>query len=342
MQQNDSPLATDQVRTINDLARLAGVSAGTVSRALAGKSVVNDETRRRIEELAAQHQFRPNQMARRLRTQQTGLIGVVVPLGHERRQHLSDPFFMSLLGPLADALTERGYDLMLSRVIPDADDWLERIVTSGMLDGVLVIGQSDQFETIERVAARYRPLVVWGSTLPGQRHCAVGVDNFEGGRLVGERLIARGCRRLAFLGEIRSLEIFERHRGLCAAAAAAGLEAPLQLDTHLASDGMAGEIAAHLDRIEGQVDGIAAASDLIAMRAVRDLTDRGLRVPDDMAITGFDDLPFAEYMIPRITTVRQDLATGAKAMVEALFARIDGSEAPSVEMRPVLVERDTA
>jgi len=105
---------------------------------------------------------------------------------------------------------------------------------------------------------------------------------------------------------------------------------------------MAGEIAAHLDRIEGQVDGIAAASDLIAMRAVRDLTDRGLRVPDDMAITGFDDLPFAEYMIPRITTVRQDLATGAKAMVEALFARIDGSEAPSVEMRPVLVERDTA
>jgi DNA-binding LacI/PurR family transcriptional regulator len=211
-----------------------------------------------------------------------------------------------------------------------------------MLDGVLVIGQSDQFETIERVAARYRPLVVWGSTLPGQRHCAVGVDNFEGGRLVGERLIARGCRRLAFLGEIRSLEIFERHRGLCAAAAAAGLDAPLQLDTHLASDGMAGEIAAHLDRIEGQVDGIAAASDLIAMRAVRDLTDRGLRVPDDMAITGFDDLPFAEYMIPRITTVRQDLATGAKAMVEALFARIDGSEAPSVEMRPVLVERDTA
>lgn len=334
--------ATEKVRTINDLARLAGVSAGTVSRALAGKSVVNEETRRKIEALAAQHQFRPNQMARRLRTQQTGLIGVVVPLGHERRQHLSDPFFMSLLGPLADALTDRGYDLLLSRIIPDADDWLERIVTSGMLDGVLLIGQSDQFETIERVAATYRPLVVWGSHLPGQRHCAVGVDNFRGGQMVGERLIARGCKRIAFMGEVRTLELHERHRGLCAAAAAAGLEPPLQLDTHLASDVMAGEIAAHLDRLGDRIDGIAAASDVIAMRAVRLLTDRGVRVPEDMPITGFDDLPLAEYTVPRITTIRQDLQTGAQAMVTALFARIEGRETASVEMTPVLVERDTA
>ncbi|RYY07119.1 MAG: LacI family transcriptional regulator, partial [Alphaproteobacteria bacterium] len=159
-----------KVRNIADLARLAGVSPGTVSRALAGKALVNAETRARIQALATEHSFRPNQMARRLRTQRTGVIGVVVPLGHERRQHLSDPFFMSLLGHLADSLTENGYDLMLSRIIPDADDWLERIVGSGMLDGVLLIGQSDQWETIERVAAEYRPMVVWGSQMPGQIH----------------------------------------------------------------------------------------------------------------------------------------------------------------------------
>lgn len=331
-----------RVRTIAELAALAGVSAGTVSRALAGKSLVNVETRERIRALAAAHGFRPNQLASRLRTQRTGVIGVVVPLGHERRQHLSDPFFMTLLGHLADALTEQGHDLMLSRIIPDAEDWLERIVDSGMVDGVLLIGQSDQFDKIERVARHYRPMVAWGTHVAGQAHCAVGVDNRGGGRLAGERLIARGCRQIAFMGEIRTLELSERYKGLSAAAAAAGLTPPLQLDTHLASDVMNEEIVAHLEGARGRFDGIAAASDVIAMRAVRALTDRGLRVPGDMPVTGFDDLPLAEQTVPRLTTVRQDLVAGAQAMVDALFARLAGKDAPSVEMPAVLIERDTA
>jgi DNA-binding LacI/PurR family transcriptional regulator len=336
------PDAPARVRNISELARIAGVSAGTVSRALAGKSIVNTETRERIQALAAQHGFRPNQMARRLRTQRTNVIGVVFPLGHERRQHLSDPFFMTILAHLADAVTESGYDLMLSRIIPDAEDWLERIVESGLLDGVLLIGQSDQFEVIERVARHYRPMVAWGSHLPGQVHCAVGVDNRLGGRLAGERLIARGCRRIAFLGEVRSIELQQRYLGLQDAASAAGIEPPVQLDTHLASDIMAAEIAGHLDRVVGHIDGIAAASDGIAIRTVRALVDRGVRVPEDMAITGFDDLPLAEQAVPRLTTVRQDLVAGAQAMVDALFRRMEGVDAPSVEMTPTLVERDTA
>lgn len=329
------------VRTLKDLAQLAGVSTGTASRALAGKSVVNGETRRRIEALAAEHGFQLNQMARRLRTQRTGVIGVAVPLGHERRQHLSDPFFMTLLGHLADRLTERGYDIMLTRVIPDADDWLDMIVRSGMLDGVLLIGQSDQYAVIEATARTYRPLVAWGSVLPDQAHCAVGVDNFRGGLLIGEHLIARGARRLAFMGEIRSLELIERHRGLCAAMAAAGLAPPVQLDTHLASDVMAQEIATNLDRIAGQVDGIVAASDVIAQATVAALLARGVSVPGDVAVTGFDDLPIAAQMRPRLTTVRQDLAAGAEAMVAALLARIDGVATPSVQMVPELLVRET-
>ncbi|KQN03681.1 MULTISPECIES: LacI family DNA-binding transcriptional regulator [unclassified Sphingomonas] len=342
MEQNRS--TTPRVRTIADLARLAGVSAGTVSRALAGKSLVNAETRDRIQALATEHSFRPNQMASRLRTQRTGVIGIVVPLGHERRQHLSDPFFMTMLGFLADRLTENGYDLMLSRIIPDAADWLERIVDSGMMDGVLLIGQSDQIPTIERVAERYRPLVAWGSSnLDGQVHCAVGTDNVAGGRLAGARLIARGCRRIAFLGEMRAPEIRDRYDGVAQAMAAAGIDhPPVQLDTHLASDIMEQEIAGHLDRVGGTIDGIAAASDVIAMTTLRVLADRGIRVPDDMPVVGYDDLPIAISAVPRITTVRQDLATGANAMIDALFRRIAGEDAPSLVLPPVLVERDSA
>ena len=331
-----------RIRNIAELARLAGVSTGTVSRALAGKSLVNAETRERIQALAREHGFRPNQMARRLRVQETKVIGVVVPLGHEQRQHLSDPFFMTILGHLADALTESGYDIMLSRVIPDADDWLERIADSGMLDGVLLIGQSNQFAAIERVAQWYRPMVVWGTCQPGQVHCAVGVDNRLGGQLAGECLIKAGRTRLAFLGETTPPELGQRFLGLCDAAKAAGLLPPLQLNTHLASDIMAGEIAAHIERIGAEVDGIAAGSDLIAMHAVRALADRGINVPGQVSVTGFDDLPLAEQTIPRLTTISQSVPAGARAMVSALFERIAGNEAQSVEMAPVLVRRDTA
>lgn len=330
------------VRTLADLARLAGVHAGTVSRALAGSTVVNDETRLRIEALAAQHNFQPNQMARRLRTQRTGVIGIAVPLGHERRQHVSDPFFLTLFGHLADALTERGYDIMLSRIIPDTEDWLARVVRSGMVDGVLLIGQSDQFDVIEAVAQDYQPLVVWGSRVEGQHHCAIGVDNFNGGRLLGEHLITRGASRIAFMGEIRTLEITERYRGLCAATQAAGIARPIQLDTHMASDVMGDEIASNLDQVLGTIDAIACASDVIARQTIRTLTERGLSVPGDIKVTGFDDLPFTEQMIPSITTIRQDLAIGSKAMINALFARIRGESTPSIEMTPRLMIRDSS
>ncbi|HWU01442.1 MAG TPA: LacI family DNA-binding transcriptional regulator, partial [Novosphingobium sp.] len=128
----------NRIRNIKELAELAGVSTGTVSRALAGSELISLKTRERIQALAEEHGFRPNVMARNLRIQRTGAIGVLIPLGHETGQHISDPFFITMLGLLADALTERGYDLLLTRVIPADAAWLERYVDSGRVDGVLV------------------------------------------------------------------------------------------------------------------------------------------------------------------------------------------------------------
>ena len=224
IESDDTLIPARRVRTIADLAKIAGVSTGTISRALADKSLVNPDTRRRIQELAREHGFRLNRVASNLRTQRTGVINIVIPLGHDRRQHVSDPFFMTMIGYLADGLTERGFQLMLSRVIPDDDDgWLERIVYSGMSDGAIVIGQSDQFDTIERVASDYRSLVVWGEHRDGQRHCSVGTDNFAGGRLAADHLLSNGRRNLCFFGDTRPPEIASRHAGVQAAADKAGL-----------------------------------------------------------------------------------------------------------------------
>jgi len=332
-------LRPKRIRNIQELAKIAGVSAGTVSRALAGKDLVNKETRERIQAIAREHGFRPNQMARKLRTQQTGVIGVVIPLGHERRQTLSDPFFMTLLGHLADELTETGEDIMLSRVIPGDEDWLDRIVDSGMLDGVLMIGQSDQLETIERVAQYYKPLVVWGSHREGQVHCTVGTDNFTGGKLAASHLIQRGKRRLAFFGDTHGPEILERLLGAQAAVAEAP-DASLQMfATHLSREGLDDQITAHLDQLGSEVDGIVAATDVIARAAVRHAHERGIAVPDALAITGYDDLPLASQTVPQLTTVRQDIKGGAREMVRMLHQRIAGQDTRSVVMPPELVVR---
>ncbi|HEX2794184.1 MAG TPA: LacI family DNA-binding transcriptional regulator [Croceicoccus sp.] len=334
--------AIERARTITDLARLAGVSAGTVSRALAGNSLVNARTRERIQELAREHGFQLNRVASNLRRQKTGVIGVVIPLGHDRRQQISDTFFMTLLGHLADALTEQGYDLMLRRVIPDHDpDWLDRFIGSGMIDGVIVVGQSDQFARIEEVAARYRPMVVWGNREPGQRHCAVGSDNRLGGKLAAQRLIDGGATHLAFLGDPEPIEFAARYAGAREAAEAAGVPTEAY-STHLSPDRMADEITAHMDTIVGKANGIFAATDTLAVAALRELRERGVAVPGRMRLVGFDDLPIAAQTMPPLTTVRQDIAAGARGLVDILLRRIAGEDAESLVMPPALIARETA
>jgi DNA-binding LacI/PurR family transcriptional regulator len=331
------------VRTITDLARLAGVSPGTVSRALAGKSLVNTQTREKIEALAREHGFRPNQMASGLRRQKTGVIGVVIPLGHDTRQQISDSFFMTLLGYLADELTTHGYDLMLRRVVPDTDsDWLDRFIGSGMIDGVVVIGQSDQFDRIEDVADSYRPMVVWGNHQEGQRHCVVGTDNRLGGRMAAEHLIASGARRLAFLGDTGPMEFAARFAGAQDVAARMSLPAVQPLVTHLSPDRASEEIARHLARHGREIDGIFAATDTLAALCLTELRAQGLSVPGDIRLVGFDDLPIARQTIPPLTTVRQDIAAGARGLVDLLLRRLAGETTESLVLPPELVARETA
>lgn len=339
---DDKPMRT-AVRTITDLARLAGVSPGTVSRALAGKSLVNTQTRQKIEALAREHGFRPNQMASGLRRQKTGVIGVVIPLGHDIRQQISDSFFMTLLGFLADELTTNGYDLMLRRVVPETDpDWLDRFIGSGMIDGVIVIGQSDQFDRIEEVADSYRPMVVWGNHTEGQRHCVVGTDNRLGGRLAAERLISAGASRIAFLGDTGPIEFAARFAGAEDAARKAGIAPILPLSTHLSPDRASIEIAAHIAAHGADLEGIFAATDTLAALCLTELRKQKMAVPGDVKVVGFDDLPIARQTLPALTTVRQDIAAGAHGLVDLLLRRLAGEATESLVLPPELALRDTA
>jgi DNA-binding LacI/PurR family transcriptional regulator len=328
-----------QIKSLADLARLAGVTPGTVSRALSGTGLIGAATRERIRALADEHDYRPNVLARNLRTRRTGSIGVVLPLGHETGQHVSDPFFMTLLGHLADVLTERGYDLLLSRVIPANDRWLSNLTRSGRMDGVIVVGQSNQAHVLDAVAAKYAPMIVWGARLEGAVHCSVGTDNRKGGELAANHLIDTGCRRIAFFGDPSVPEFAQRLEGCERAVKAAGLS-PTEpvLPVHLTPETAHAAIKDYLAQGDPP-DGIVTASDIIAMNAMRALGECGVAVPGRVSVVGYDDISIAAHTAPPLTTVRQDLEKGAALMVDMLFRRIAGEATESVELEPELIVR---
>ena len=327
--------------TLVGLAKLAGVSVSTVSRALAGNEAISVATRQRVAMLARDHGFQLNQAARNLRLKRTGAIGVVLPLGHETEQSLSDPFFMSLLGYLADYLTKRSYDLLLSRVIPTDEGWLDAIVDAGRVDGVIIIGQSDQTPVIDAVAARYRNMVVWGAALPGGSQVTVGSDNFTGGRIAASHLLKQGRSRLAFFGNPAVPEFAARLEGFNQVLAEKGANQCEVLPVHLTTEASYEAIASFL-ATRPLPDGIFAASDVIAMSALRALDAVGCRVPQDVSVIGYDDIMLARFTSPPLTTVRQDVADGARLLVDTLFRRMAGEDVGSSVLAPVMILRQSA
>ena len=326
-----------------DIARMAGVSSSTVSRALADHPAIPEATRNNIQELAAKHGYVINRAARNLRQSQTQTIAVAVPLGHEREQLISDPFFLRLFGHLADEISQRHYDILLVREpSPDAH-WLGRLVRSQRADGFIIGGQSNQHKALNLAASSYRPLVVLGSELPDQIYCSVGSDNFEGGRLAAEHLLRSGRKRILFVGPAELPQIDLRLAGYRDALRDAGIaiDDSLILAAHFtgtsAFDQVHSAFTAGVD-----FDGVFAASDGIALSAIRALEAAGGCVPRDVSVVGFDDSDIASQSRPSLTTIRQNVPQIAAALVDQLFRRLDGADTRSAVLPVNLVIRDSA
>ena len=326
-----------------DIARLAGVSLSTVSRALAGSHLVAAPKREEIMRLARESGYVVNSMARNLRLQRTQAVSVVVPLGHETSQPLTDPFFMEMLGHLADSITQRGYGMFLQKVVPPMEDWLPHLIGSHKSDGIIVVGQSTEHKALEAAAVHYQPLVVWGGHLARQSYCTVGTDNVGGAMAAVDHLIHTGRRRIVFLGDPTVPEIGLRYEGYkLAHERAPRLKAlPHIVPAHLTADTAYEAMRAFIG-VAGNFDAVFGATDVIAMSALRAITAAGLSVPRDVAVVGFDDIALASHANPPLTTVRQDLQRGARTLVELLFRRMDGEDTPSATMTAELVIRESS
>ncbi|MFZ6815714.1 LacI family DNA-binding transcriptional regulator [Undibacterium sp. Rencai35W] len=340
---SDSSSAEQRRLQMADIARLAGVSTSTVSRALSGSSLVNDETRKRIEELARSLNYTINIGAQNLRLKQNRTVAVVVPYDSATRQHLSDPFFLSMLGSLADALTDRGFDMLLSRVDAERLDSAAQIYDTGRVLGVILIGQWRHHDQLNQLAARRVPIVVWGAQLPQQLYVTVGSDNVMGGLLATEHLIQSGRKHLAFFGDTQLPEVAHRYEGYCKALSQHGITLDERLVVPASFIEEGGRLAVEELCQRGiAFDGLFACSDLLAMTAINTLREKGFQTPDDVAVVGYDDIELARYFHPPLTTVRQPIALAGQALVDALLVLADQRNATPQLLSTELIPRSSS
>lgn len=329
-----------------DVAQLAGVSQSTVSRALRGDPMVNEKTRERIREIARRLDYTVDKNASNLRSQQTRTLALLFFEDPTPDESNINPFFMSMQGWIARVCSERGYDLLVS-FQQMSRNWHAEYTGSHKADGLILLGYGDFLtyrSKLDALAQSGTRFVRWGSPLLDQPGIAIGSDNQLGGRMVTEHLVAQGRRRVAFIGAPEhSPEVMERYRGYQAALRAAGIE----IDPALRIDAVTSQPSGHdavlalLDR-GLQFDAVFGASDLIAIGAMRALIGRGLKVPEQVAVAGFDDIAMAANVSPALTTVAQDTRRAGRLLVEALIALIEGKPIQGTCLPAHLVVRESS
>ncbi|MEQ1641112.1 MAG: substrate-binding domain-containing protein, partial [Novosphingobium sp.] len=310
-----------------DVAAEAGVSQSTVSRALAGDPVVSEATRLRVAEAAQRLNYYVDNNAARLRTGKTGTLAVVVICRPDEDRKDLNPFTYALLGSICAAASARGFETLVSFQDGPAN-FSGRYEEQRKADGLIVIGTTQN----EAAWDYYRDLaqsgmhwVCWGS--PYDELEWIRSDNHEGARLATGHLIERGCGKIACIASLDSLQrqFQERYDGYADRMERAGLEPWLvEIEDGLSREEQGRRAAQALLASGRPCDGIFAVCDEIALGTLRELTEGGVKVPQQIALIGFDGIRASANAMPPLSTVQPDFAAAGAMMVDKLLAGIAG------------------
>jgi LacI family transcriptional regulator len=323
--------------TLRDVARAAQVSTATVSRVINGHGNVNDETRTRILAMIAQLRYVPDSTARSLATGLTNTIGVLLP-------DLHGEFFSEIIRGIDQAARRRGLQLLLSSVHGSVEEASRAVrALKGRVDGLLIMSPYADSAFLDDHAVDGTPVVVINSPVRGESHLSFRLDNRGGARAMVEHLVRVGHRRIVFIaGPQDNFDATERLAGYCEAIAAQ----PNVREFVMAGDfseGSGVKAAQRLLQMDERPDAIFAANDMMALGCLRALAETGVRIPEDVAVVGFDDIPLARYVTPALTTVRVPMAAlGARALdglAEAIST--DSDRASTETLTTELVVRDS-
>lgn len=291
--------------------------------------MVSPETRRRIEEIAQQLNYKVDKNASNLRCQHSSTLALLLFQDPTADDSLINPFFHSMLGSITRACAQRGYDLLIS-FQQLSGNWHTDYEDSRKADGIVLLGYGDYREyraRLEQLVRQGTHFVCWGAVLDDQPGLSVGCDNFQGAYQATLHLLGLQRRHIAFLGTASNAypEFFERYRGYCEALRREGASISQGLQVDAITMENSGYAAARelLERGE-RFDGIVAASDLIAIGALRALQEAQIDVPREVSVVGFDDIPAASLAHPPLTTVMQDTRLAGEELVDSLLRSIRG------------------
>nr|WP_310522489.1 substrate-binding domain-containing protein [Polymorphobacter sp.] len=330
-----------------DIAALAGVSQPTVSRALSGNASVSEATRLRVFEAAETLNYKVDKNASNLRRQASKTLALLFFEDPTPDDSSINPFYLSMLGSITRTCALRGYDLLIS-FQQLSGNWHVDYEDSRKADGIILLGYGDYLlyrPRLEQLLEQGTHFVRWGSAQAGQLGTTIGSDNAQGGLDAVRHLLAQGRRRIAFLGTASAQypEFLERYRGYAAALAEAGMAAEPALQADAISTEEAGHHAAEQLLAAGTgFDAVFAASDLIAIGAMRALGEAGRLVPRAVAVVGFDDLPAASLSSPPLTTVMQDPRRAGEVLVDTLLTLIRGEAVGNAILPVRLVARGSS
>lgn len=311
--------------SLRDVAARAGVSIKTVSNVVNGYTHVAPATRERVQAVLDELNYRPNLAARTLRNARTGLIALAVP-------ELDFPYFAELARHVVQAAESRGWTVLIDQTDGQLDR--ERQVMNGirahLIDGVIFSPLAADRSDLAARADRTH-MVLLGERVYDGPFDHVAIDNVAAAQRAVEHLISLGRRRIAAIGEQdrpTSGTARLRARGYVKGLRAAGMRVDprvvMSTESYHRADGA--RAMTELLALDPAVDAVFCFNDLLALGAIRVLHERGLRVPQDVAVVGFDDIEDSSYSTPSLTTVRPDKQRIARLAVDQLAARLDGSD----------------
>jgi LacI family transcriptional regulator len=327
--------------TLKDVAARAGVHPATASRALSPETslLVSEDTARRVRDAAKALGYRPNPLARSLRTRRSHTIGVLIP-------DLNNPLFPPIVRGLEDRLAEAGYVALLGNT--DSDEKRERIVFEQMrarhVDGFVLATTHLRSSLLAEAARADLALVLMNRMAEDQDFSSVSVDNESGIRMAVSHLAALGHRRIAHIAGPQDLSTgLNRYRGFITAMAASGLP----VDPELVVFAMAFSVeeglrcCRQLLAAPGRCTAVAAGNDMLAVGSYAALDEAGLSCPEDMSVVGFNDMPFIDRLRPPMTTIRFPHYQVGTEAAHLLLERIAGPGGPVkiLYLAPELVVR---
>ncbi len=330
---------------LNDIAALSGVSRSTVSRVVNNHPNVSDRTREKVLAVIQEHRYHPNAVARALVSNSSRVLGVIVP--HIITEVFADPFFAMLIQSITVRANELDYGVTLGLTSQaDNTNTLKRVLNDPLLDGIIIAEASIQPDVLRELHERGKRFVLIGrppvDDLPIFH---VDHENEKGGFLAAQHLVERGRKRIGFIaGRPDLTSSIDRQRGYERALQSAGLSPIIGPPGNYVKETAYHAMKSLLAQ-EPSLDAVFCASDAMALGAMQALQEADIRIPDDIAIVGFDDAAISSSASPPLTTVRQDVMLSGQVAAQLLISQIENPNGDQSQRKilPVqLIIRETS